>query len=91
PYPEGVAAAEVLKVGSASGAGDRENAAGLRTLIAGTIFSGLFALLAKMKLVAEEAGKNFAIGGTATGWSTSWSMLLIGVGHLVGISVGAAM
>ncbi len=91
PYPEGVAAAEVLKVGSASGAGDRENAAGLRPLIAGTIFSGLFALLAKMKLVAEEAGKNFAIGGTATGWSTSWSMLLIGVGHLVGISVGAAM
>jgi hypothetical protein len=44
-----------------------------------------------MKLVAEEAGKTFAIGGTATGWSTSWSMLLIGVGHLVGISVGAAM
>lgn len=91
PYPEGVAAAEVLKVGSNSRAGDRENAAGLRTLIVGTVFSGLFALLAKMKLVAEEAGKNFAVGGTATGWSTSWSMLLIGVGHLVGISVGAAM
>jgi putative OPT family oligopeptide transporter len=91
PYPEGVAAAEVLKVGSNSGAGDRENAAGLRTLITGTIFSALFALLAKMKLVAEEAGKNYAVGSTATGWSTSWSMLLIGVGHLVGISVGAAM
>ncbi|WHU01993.1 oligopeptide transporter, OPT family [Sphingomonas sp. NIBR02145] len=91
PYPEGVAAAEVLKVGSGSGAGDKENAAGLRTLIVGTIFSGVFALLGKMKLVAEEAGKNFAVGGTATGWSTSWSMLLIGVGHLVGISVGAAM
>ncbi|MDG2533236.1 oligopeptide transporter, OPT family [Sphingomonas sp. HITSZ_GF] len=91
PYPEGVAAAEVLKVGSGSGAGDKENAAGLRTLITGTIFSGLFALLAKMKFVAEEAGKNFAVGSTATGWSTSWSMLLIGVGHLVGISVGAAM
>lgn len=91
PYPEGVAAAEVLKVGSGSGAGDAENAKGLRTLVIGTLFSGLFALLAKMKFVAEEAGKNFAVGGTATGWSTSWSMLLIGVGHLVGISVGAAM
>ncbi|RYD59811.1 MAG: oligopeptide transporter, OPT family [Sphingomonadales bacterium] len=91
PYPEGVAAAEVLKVGSKSGVGDAENARGLRTLILGAVFSGLFALLAKMKFVAEEAGKNFAVGGTATGWSASWSMLLIGVGHLVGISVGVAM
>ncbi|HWK35031.1 OPT family oligopeptide transporter [Sphingomonas sp.] len=91
PYPEGVAAAEVLKVGSSSGTGDAENARGLRVLMLGTAFSAGFALLAKMKLVAEEAGRNFAVGGTATGWSTSWSMLLIGVGHLVGISVGAAM
>ncbi|TGX52623.1 oligopeptide transporter, OPT family [Sphingomonas gei] len=91
PYPEGVAAAEVLKVGSNSRAGDIENASGLRVLVLGALFSGGFALLAKMKLVAEEAGKNFAVGGTATGFSTSWSMLLIGVGHLVGISVGAAM
>ena len=91
PYPEGVAAAEVLKVGSSSRAGDVENARGLRVLIFGALFSGGFALLAKMRLVAEEAGKNFAIGGTASGFSTSWSMLLIGVGHLVGISVGAAM
>jgi len=91
PYPEGVAAAEVLKVGSNNRAGDAENARGLRVLMLGALFSGGFALLAKMKLVAEEAGKNFAFGGTASGFSTSWSMLLIGVGHLVGISVGAAM
>lgn len=91
PYPEGVAAAEVLKVGSSSRAGDVENAKGLRVLIFGALFSGGFALLAKMKLVAEEAGRNFAVGSTASGFSTSWSMLLIGVGHLVGISVGAAM
>ncbi|MES2986464.1 MAG: oligopeptide transporter, OPT family [Pseudomonadota bacterium] len=91
PYPEGVAAAEVLKVGSNSRVGDAENAHGLRTLMLGGLFSGLFALFAKMKFVTEEAGKNFAIGGTATGWSASWSMLLIGVGHLVGISVGVAM
>ncbi len=35
--------------------------------------------------------KNFRIGGSATGASTSFSMALIGVGHLVGLSVGAAM
>ncbi|MBO9621440.1 MAG: oligopeptide transporter, OPT family [Sphingomonas sp.] len=91
PYPEGVAAAEVLKVGAASGVGDQENARGLRVLILGSLFSGLFALLGKTKLVAEEASRNFAIGSTASGFSTSWSMLLIGVGHLVGLSVGAAM
>jgi len=91
PYPEGVAAAEVLKVGSNSASGDAENARGLRTLMLGSLFSGGFALIAQMKIVAAEAGKNFAIGGTATGWSASWSMLLIGVGHLVGISVGVAM
>lgn len=91
PYPEGVAAAEVLKVGSNSATGDAENAKGLRILILGSLVAGAFALLAKMKLIAGEAGKNFAVGGTATGFSTSWSMLLIGVGHLVGLSVGAAM
>ena len=91
PYPEGVAAAEVLKIGSGAAGGAAENARGLRLLTLGSLVSGGFALLAKMRVVAEEAGKNFAIGNTATGFSTSWSMLLIGVGHLVGLSVGAAM
>jgi len=91
PYPEGVAAAEVLKVGSESAEGDVENAKGLRVIIFGSVVSAGYALLAAMKLVAPEAAKNFRIGGTATGFSASYSMLLIGVGHLVGLSVGAAM
>ncbi|MHA6721565.1 OPT family oligopeptide transporter [Sphingomonas sp. RS2018] len=91
PYPEGVAAAEVLKVGASAAGGGAENARGLRILTLGSLFSGGFALLAKMRFVSEEAGRNVAIGGTATGFATSWSMLLIGVGHLVGLSVGAAM
>jgi putative OPT family oligopeptide transporter len=91
PYPEGVAAAEVLKVGSNSAEGDVENAKGLRTIILGALLSASFGLFASMKLVAGEAAKNFKIGGAATGASTSYSMLLIGVGHLVGLSVGAAM
>ena len=91
PYPEGVAAAEVLKVGSGASGGAEENARGLRLLVVGTLASAGFALIAKMKLVAEEAGRNVAIGSTATGFSASWSMLLIGVGHLVGLSVGVAM
>jgi putative OPT family oligopeptide transporter len=91
PYPEGVAAAEVLKVGAGSSEGDVENAKGLRVIIFGSVVSAGFALLAAMKLVAADATKNFRIGTSATGVSTSFSMALIGVGHLVGLSVGVAM
>ncbi|MEG3123486.1 OPT family oligopeptide transporter [Sphingomonas sp. GB1N7] len=91
PYPEGVAAAEVLKVGTESAAGDVENAKGLRVIVFGSVVSAGFALLAAMKLVAAEAAKNFRVGGSASGVSGSYSMALIGVGHLVGLSVGVAM
>ncbi|MEN2787133.1 OPT family oligopeptide transporter [Sphingomonas qilianensis] len=91
PYPEGVAAAEVLKVGSEGADGDTENARGLRVIILGALVSAGFALLAAARLVAAEAARNFKIGASATGVSASFSMALIGVGHLVGISVGAAM
>ncbi|RDE06345.1 OPT family oligopeptide transporter [Sphingomonas aracearum] len=91
PYPEGVAAAEVLKVGAHGREGDAENARGLRVIIIGSLISAGYALLAAMKLVAAEFSRNFRIGPGATGVSASWSMALIGVGHLVGVSVGAAM
>jgi putative OPT family oligopeptide transporter len=90
PYPEGVAAAEVLKVGAAAD-GDEENARGLRVIILGSLVSAGFAILAAMKLVAAEAVQNFRVATGASGVSTSFSMALIGVGHLVGLSVGAAM
>jgi putative OPT family oligopeptide transporter len=91
PYPEGVAAAEVLKVGTESAGGDVENAKGLRVILFGSVVSAGYALLAAMKLVATEATKNFRVGGSASGVSGSYSMALIGVGHLVGLSVGVAM
>nr|MDQ2878051.1 oligopeptide transporter, OPT family [Pseudomonadota bacterium] len=90
PYPEGVAAAEVLKVGFAE-AGSEENVKGLRVILIGSIVSAAFQLLATLKLVASDMTKNFRFGPGATGASTSFSMALIGVGHLVGLSVGAAM
>jgi putative OPT family oligopeptide transporter len=92
PYPEGVAAAEVLKVGAGSVEGAEENAKGLATIVAGSLAAAGFALLAAMKLVAGELATAFRVGGgAATGASTSLSMALIGVGHLVGLSVGIAM
>lgn len=93
PYPEGVAAAEVLKVGdeSASGTSQEENAKGLRVIVAGGITSALMALLAAMKAAASEVTAYFKLGAGATTLGTSLSTALIGVGHLVGLSVGIAM
>ena len=90
PYPEGVAAAEVLKVGAGVG-GEEENRKGLAAIVAGTGVSVGYTVLAKMGLVAEEAAKAFRFGAGGTAASTSFSLALIGVGHLVGLAVGVAM
>ncbi|HST36474.1 MAG TPA: oligopeptide transporter, OPT family [Allosphingosinicella sp.] len=92
PYPEGVAAAEVLKVGSGTVGGAEENAKGLAAIVAGSLVSAGFALLAATRVAAGELATAFRLGGgAASGASTSLSMALIGVGHLVGMTVGIAM
>src|SRR5687768_15186204 len=97
PYPEGVAAAEVLKCGTAGSAGegggegaDEENARGLRLIILSAIAAAGFTLVAKTRLLAEEAARYFSVGASSTGIAAGLSPALIGAGHLVGISVGAA-
>ena len=90
PYPEGVAAAEVLKVGSGVG-GAEENRRGLALISGSTIVAAVYFLLAKTRLLTDVAGRTFRVGAGATGISTSFSMALMGVGHLVGIAVGIAM
>lgn len=93
PYPEGVAAAEVLRVGTGTREGAAEAGAGLRIILAGSVASMGFALLAATRLVAAEASTWFRIGTSyaATGLWTSLSFALLGAGHLVGLSVGLAM
>ena len=91
PYPEGVAAAEVLKVGMASRAGAAEGKAGLRAVIWGSLTSALFAAGAAAKLLAGEVAIYFRTGAGATGIGASSSLALIGAGHLMGITVGVAM
>jgi len=93
PFPEGCAAAEVLKVGSDDGseAGAEESKAGLIALLTGSAVSAFYALLTAMRLAAADAAAWFRIGPTATGIDYGLSFALMGVGHLVGLSVGAAM
>ena len=90
PYPEGVAAAEVLKVGAGVG-GAEENRRGLAAIVWAAIVAAAFQLLLQFKLVAAEATATFRLAAGATTATTSLSMALIGVGHLVGIWVGIAM
>src|SRR5690242_16038722 len=90
PYPEGVAAAEVLKVGAGIG-GAEENRRGLVMIIVSSIASAGYALLAAMGVVASTAAKSFRLGSGATRVSTRFSAAPTGVGHLVGLAVGAAM
>ena len=90
PYPEGVAAAEVLKVGAGVG-GAEENKRGLVLIGGSTIVAALYFLIAKTRLLTDAAAKTFRVGAGASGISASLSMALIGVGHLVGGAVGLAM
>ena len=93
PFPEGCAAAEVLKCGDGTheGGSIEESKAGVIALLYGSGVSALFALLSAMRLTAEEAFAWFRVGPAATGVDFGLSFALMGVGHLVGLSVGAAM
>ncbi|MBK9432340.1 MAG: oligopeptide transporter, OPT family [Sphingomonadales bacterium] len=91
PYPEGKAAAEVLIVGSSEGAGSEDNKKGLGLMVMTALASAAMSLLAAMKLVAAEIAQFFKIGAGVTGFTSSLGLAFIGVGHLVGLSVGIAM
>lgn len=96
PYPEGVAAAEVLKVGSGrrgEGKDDpREAREGLIAVILGAAASAGLAIVSATQLIAAEISSFFRITVTAaSGYSIAWSLALFGAGHLVGLSVGMAM
>jgi putative OPT family oligopeptide transporter len=91
PYPEGVAAAEVLKVGSRAGQATARNRAGLMALIAGTLASGAFAAIVATRLFASEVGAYFRIGNATSGFGFGLSLALVGAGHLIGLSVGLAI
>jgi putative OPT family oligopeptide transporter len=90
PYPEGVAAAEVLIVGS--GEGDKsENRAGLLALVGASIASAAFAAVVATRVFAGVVAGFFRVGASATGVGLSLSMALIGAGYLIGLSVGFAI
>jgi putative OPT family oligopeptide transporter len=96
PYPEGVAAAEVLKVGSGrrgeAGEDAGEAREGLVAVIYGSVASAGLAIFTATRIGAEELAGFFRVAGnSASGYQIGFSLALLGAGHLVGLSVGMAM
>src|SRR6266702_1995174 len=92
PYPEGVAAAEVLKVGADMRAENPEAREGVLAVAYGALASAGLTIAAAMRLAADGVQGFFKTGAVAaTGYTFSFSLALAGAGHLVGISVGLAM
>ena len=87
PYPEGVAAAEILKVGSGKGM-----PGGLKEITLGGIVSGAISLFTGgFHFLASEAAAWFPVGAAASQMSLGFSSALIGAGYLVGITAGLSM
>jgi len=96
PYPEGVAAAEVLKVGSGTRGETADDTGeareGLTAVVLGSVTSAGLAILTGTRIAAGEVIGFFRLGATASsGYNIAWSLALLGAGHLVGLSVGMAM
>jgi len=97
PYPEGVAAAEILRVGShdeeggqpAAGGGSSQ---GLRDILAGGVAAAAFSLLSSgFKLLAEDFNAWLPVGQVAFRLTTGFSLALLGAGYLMGMTAGVAI
>jgi putative OPT family oligopeptide transporter len=96
PYPEGVAAAEVLKVGSGTRGETKDDTGeareGLTAVVLGSVASAGLAIVSGTRIIAGEFAGVIRLGATAsTGYDIAWSLALLGAGQLVGLSVGMAM
>src|SRR6476619_4033040 len=91
PYPEGVAAAEVLKVGSGTRGETKDETGeareGLRAVIYGSVASAGLAIFTSTRIAAGAITGYFGLGrGMASGYDIAYSFALVGAGHLVGLS-----
>jgi putative OPT family oligopeptide transporter len=94
PFPEGVAAAEVLKVGATGEEAPQnviERSRGPFIVLFGALVAAANQIAALMGLAAATLQHFFRLGAGVSGVSLGFSLALLGAGHLVGLSVGIAM
>jgi putative OPT family oligopeptide transporter len=94
PFPEGLAAAAVLKAGAT---GDEaspdalERKRGPLIVAVGALASAATQIVSATGVAATGLAHFFRLGTGATGVNLGFSLALLGAGHLVGLSVGLAM
>ena len=90
-YPEGVAAAEILKVGSH--ADNREqHGSGLKEILSGSVVAGVIAFLTNgLQVLGGSLSAWFHVGRGMTQLPLGYSTALVGAGYLIGIASGLAM
>lgn len=87
-YPEGRAAAEILKVVSK----DKNSKEGVKEIALGSFIAAIFSLLSSgFKLIASESSFAFIWNKMAFGFSTGYSLALLGAGYLVGLAGAIAL
>ena len=92
PYPEGVAAAEILKVGSHEEEEDRQGGSGIKELAAGGALAGFMSFCANgLRVIADSASYWFKSGTAIFQLPMGFSLALLGAGYLVGLTGGIAI
>jgi putative OPT family oligopeptide transporter len=95
PYPEGIAAAEILKAGDHNQPTEEDAEtpqSGVKQIVTGSIISGIFSFLAAgLRVISESASYWFKVGGAIFQVPMGFSLALLGAGWLVGIAGGIAV
>ena len=87
PYPEGVAAAAVLKSGNDDDAA-KNNYASVKDILNGSFLSALFVLCSNgLAIFAGKATYFFRFFGAIFGFSIGLSPALVGAGYLIGLRI----
>ena len=91
PYPEGVAAAEILKVGNHEEEG-RQGGSGIKELAAGGALAGFMSFCSNgLRVIADSASYWFKSGTAIFQLPMGFSLALLGAGYLVGLTGGIAI
>ncbi len=96
-YPEGVAAAEILKVGSQSRKDAKEGkesgeGSGVKEIASGGILAGIIAFCSNaLQVLGSQFSLWIPVGRGMTQLPLGYSTALVGAGYLIGIAAGLAM
>ena len=92
PYPEGVAAAEILKAGCADDNAQKDESSGLKDIIFGGVIASCVSLLTNgFRLLSDSTSYWFANGKSIFQIPMGFSLALLSAGYLVGIVSGIAI